>query len=99
MSLRPLVTLPSLLILAACASPAAPPATSPAIEGHCDADAANTYIGRAADAATVEAARKSAGAERVRTLKPGQMVTMEYLAGRLNLHLDASGRIERIGCG
>jgi hypothetical protein len=47
----------------------------------------------------MEAARKDAGAERVRALKPGQAVTMEYLAGRLNLYLDASGRIERIGCG
>ena len=47
----------------------------------------------------IEAARKDAGADRVRTLKPGQVVTMEYLAGRLNLYLDASGKIERIGCG
>ena len=47
----------------------------------------------------VEAARKDAGADRVRTLRPGQAVTMEYLAGRLNLYLDASGNIERIGCG
>ena len=53
----------------------------------------------AASAAMVEAARKDAGADSVRTLKPGQMVTMEYLAGRLNLYLDDAGKIERIGCG
>jgi hypothetical protein len=56
-------------------------------------------VRKAADAATIEAARKAAGAERVRTLKPGQMVTMEYLEGRLNLYLDANGTIQRIGCG
>ena len=39
------------------------------------------------------------GTDRVRTLRPGQAVTMEYLAGRLNLYLDASGNIERIACG
>jgi len=65
----------------------------------CNADAANAYLGKAADAATIEAARQAAGAERVRTIKPGQMVTMEYLEGRLNLYLDANGRIERIACG
>ena len=53
----------------------------------------------AASAEMVEAARKDAGADRVRTLRPGQAVTMEYLAGRLNLYLDASGNIERIACG
>jgi hypothetical protein len=47
----------------------------------------------------IEAARKDAGADSARTLKPGQMVTMEYLAGRLNLYLDANDKIERIACG
>ena len=53
----------------------------------------------AIDADNIEAARKAAGAQRVRTLQHGQAVTMEYLEGRLNLYLDASGTIERIGCG
>ena len=95
MPMRPLLLLPALLSLAACATPATPPP----MQGRCNAEAANAYIGKAADAGTVDAARKAAGAERVRTLKPGQMVTMEYLEGRLNLYLDASGKIERIGCG
>ena len=94
MPMRPLFLLP-VLALAACATPqqAAPPA------GQCNADAANAYVGKAADADNIEAARKAAGAQRVRTLQHGQAVTMEYLEGRLNLYLDASGTIERIGCG
>lgn len=94
MSLRTLLLVPAMLSLAACATAEAPP-----VGGQCDADAANPYLGKAADAATIEAARKAAGAERVRTIKPGQMVTMEYLEGRLNLYLDANGNIERIACG
>ena len=94
MSLRTFLLVPAMLSLASCATAEAPP-----VAGQCNAEAANMHVGKAADTATIEAARKTAGAERVRTIKPGQAVTMEYLAGRLNLYLDASGNIERIGCG
>lgn len=95
MSKLPLALLPAVLALTACATPA----ESPAPAGQCNADAAQRHVGHAATAEMIEAARKDAGADTVRTLKPGQVVTMEYLAGRLNLYLDASGKIERIGCG
>lgn len=94
MSLRPFLLVPAMLSLAACATAEAPP-----VAGQCNADAASAQVGKAANAASIEAARQAAGAERVRTIKPGQMVTMEYLAGRLNLYLDANGDIERIACG
>lgn len=96
MSLRLFTLIPVALLLAACATPEATP---PPMTGQCNADAAQRHVGHAATAEMIEAARKDAGADRVRTLKPNQMVTMEYLAGRLNLYLDASGKIERIGCG
>ena len=95
MSKLPLA-LPAALLLAACATPVP---DAPPVAGRCDADAAQHHVGHAATADMIEAARKDAGADRVRTLKPGQVVTMEYLAGRLNLYLDATGKIERIGCG
>ena len=93
MSKLPLALLPAALVLAGCATP------PPPMGGQCNADAAQRHVGHLATAEMVEAARKDAGADRVRTLKPGQMVTMEYLAGRLNLYLDAAGKIERIACG
>ena len=95
MSQRSLLLLPAALLLAACATPVTPPPMT----GQCNADAAQAHVGHAATAEMIEAARKDAGADSVRTLKPGQAVTMEYLAGRLNLYLDADGKIERIGCG
>ena len=97
MSLRPAILVSATLLLAACATPATD--TPAAVAEQCNADAAQAHVGHAASAEMVEAARKDAGADRVRTLRPGQAVTMEYLAGRLNLYLDASGKIERIGCG
>lgn len=35
----------------------------------------------------------------VRSLKPGQMVTMEYLEGRVNLQVDDAGVIIGVTCG
>lgn len=88
-----LVLLPVALTLAACATPPPPPT------GQCDAEPAQGHVGHQATAEMIEVARRDASADRVRTIKPGQMVTMEYLEGRLNLYLDANGRIERIACG
>ena len=50
-------------------------------------------------AKVVEAARVSAGALMVRILRPGQMVTKEFDPERLNLEVDAAGRIIAARCG
>ena len=97
MTLRLLPLLPAVL-LAACAT--AQPKPEPAApHSQCDAESVQSYVGKAADAATMEAARKQAGAGIARILKPGQVVTMEYRIDRLNLHADDKGRITRIACG
>lgn len=83
------------------AEPAAPaePAPLPP-RPSCNADAAKSaLIGKTADAATVERARAAAGGHTVRVLKPGQMITKEYLDGRVNVHVDANNVIVDIGCG
>jgi hypothetical protein len=91
------------LALGACATQAssdetaaAPPADAGA---RCNADAVQSAVGRQATAETVEQARKDAGATTVRTLKPDQPTTMEYLEGRLNLLVDESGAITGARCG
>jgi len=86
--------LASATALTACATPEAP-----AMAHQCNAEAASGYVGKTANAGNVEAARKSAGADVARTLSPGQVVTMEYRDGRLNLHVDAASTITRITCG
>ena len=95
-----------LIALAACTTPPTPPppvsgapASGAPISGQCNAEAARGHVGKVATAATVEAARKDAGASTARTLKPDQMVTMEYMEGRLNVDVDARNVITRIRCG
>lgn len=63
------------------------------------APAKASLVGKTADAATVEQAKTSAGGHTVRVLKPGQMITKEYLDGRVNVHVDENNVIVDIGCG
>lgn len=92
------------LALAACATPAAsdgaasaPPAD--AGTAGCNADAVQSAIGQQATPERVEQARKDAGATTVRTLKPDQVVTMEYLEGRLNVLVDDNNNVTGARCG
>ena len=91
------------LALGACATPAASDGTAaapPAAAGaHCDADAVRSALGRQATPEVIEQARQDAGAQTVRTLKPDQPVTMEYLEGRLNLLVDDGNVVTSARCG
>lgn len=89
--------------LGACAQqpPQVPPAPAPPViaPGQCDEAAAQYAVGQVAGAKLAEELRIRASAQRVRMVRPGQMVTMEFDAGRLTLTLDASGRVIRVRCG
>lgn len=90
------------ILLTACTTTSAPPMSdpNPPQSTGCDADAAKSRaIGKAATAETVERARIDAGAQMARVLKPGQMVTMEYREGRLNIDVDAANVIVNLRCG
>lgn len=65
----------------------------------CDASAVQPLVGQEATTEVVEQARLDAGAETVRTLRPGQAVTLEYLDGRLNVDVDEDNLITGLRCG
>jgi len=65
----------------------------------CDAALAQFAVGRSFDAALEKEARERSGARVVRPLRPGQMVTLEYSAQRLNLELDIAGKVTKARCG
>lgn len=67
--------------------------------GQCNEDAAQFAVGKTADAKLAEEVRVRAGVKRVRMVRPGQMVTMEFDTARLTLELDANGRVLRARCG
>jgi hypothetical protein len=89
--------------LGACAQqppqvPAAPP--PPVIApNQCNDAAAQFAVGKTADAKLAEEARVRASALRVRMIRPGQMVTMEFDASRLTIELDDKGKVVSVRCG
>jgi hypothetical protein len=87
-----------ILILAALAASAATAQAQPTPNA-CGASKVKAMLGKKADAATIAAVRKKSGAKAMRVIKPGQMVTMDYSETRLNVSLDAKGRIKEFGCG
>ena len=90
------------LALGGCIPAASPPESTPpppAEAGACNAAPAQGLIGRQSSPSLAEEARRLSGARVWRWLRPGQIVTMEYRADRLNLHLDAQDKVERINCG
>ena len=100
MKMLPALVVASSFVLGACASTG--PETGgnqPPMADSCKADAAKSVVGQSATPDVVEQARTQAGAEVARVLKPGQAVTMEYRAGRLNVMVDANGVIESVRCG
>lgn len=80
----------------------APPMSDPlpATAMTCDADKAHAeVVGQPASEASVERARVASGAESVRVIRPGMMVTMEFVESRLNVDVDDDGIITGLRCG
>lgn len=65
----------------------------------CNADPAQTLVGQTADENTEQQAQQLSGSSIVRTLRPGQVITMEYNPERVNLRVDENDIIETVGCG
>ncbi|WP_313300076.1 I78 family peptidase inhibitor [Diaphorobacter sp.] len=109
------VAIGALVLLAGCSSfsptttPPPPPAEKrppPAIGAStapvgniCNAGAAQWAVGQSATVSVTEKARVRSGARMARVLRPGQAVTQEVDPQRLNLELDASGKIVKARCG
>ncbi|MFN3375964.1 MAG: I78 family peptidase inhibitor [Burkholderiaceae bacterium] len=101
-NLAPLLALG--LLLSACAQPPAAPefpanSTGAPPGGMCNAQGLASFVGQMATASVTEAVRVRAGARMARILRPGQMITKEFIAERVNLEVDAAGRIVALRCG
>ncbi|WP_411833467.1 I78 family peptidase inhibitor [Pseudoxanthomonas mexicana] len=88
----------------AAAAEAAQPSTEPPLEappvlGSCDDSQAQWAIGKTLTEAEVVQVRTDAKAEATRILKPGQAVTMEYNANRINIEQDEQGVVTAVRCG
>ncbi|WP_315131697.1 I78 family peptidase inhibitor [Achromobacter marplatensis] len=65
----------------------------------CDAGALQSQIGQKATQSVMEDLRSRSGSTTARILRPGQLVTMEYNATRLNLIVDDKDVMTAIRCG
>lgn len=95
---------PALFIAACAAAPAAfdAPASvapSPASGGECNATGSERFVGQKRSSETQSAILAATGSSQIRWVTPGMMVTMDFLATRVTVHLDADNRISRIVCG
>ena len=87
--MRALLLLP---LMAACAPVAPDPAGGPATDA-CGASGYRSLIGSNIGAVTLPASLNH------RVIGPGDVVTMDFVAERLNLWVSGSGEIERVTCG
>ncbi|CAN7260400.1 I78 family peptidase inhibitor [Acidovorax sp. LjRoot129] len=83
------------------ASASTPPAAStpPPATGQCNAQPAQFAVGQNSTSSVMESARARSGAQMARILRPGQMITKEFDAQRLNLEVDSAGKIIAVRCG
>jgi hypothetical protein len=81
------------------AAPAEEPVTQPTPAAACNAAPAQHLVGRARSAAVGAEAKRLTGATLLRWIPEGTMVTMDYREDRLNLDLDAHGKIIKVRCG
>ena len=65
----------------------------------CDAAPAAWAIGQVASADVVERVRADSHSRIARVLHPGQIITMEFSAERVNVKVDAGNAIEAVTCG
>src|SRR3954466_14881907 len=65
----------------------------------CDATPARGAMGRRATAEVLAQVRSDSHAQVVRVIKPGELVTMEFSAGRVDVRVDADNIILGVSCG
>ena len=65
----------------------------------CDAKPGQWAVGKVADEALVAKVKADTGSDRVRVIKPGMMVTMDYREDRVNLDVDKDNKVLTVRCG
>lgn len=65
----------------------------------CNAAAVQGLVGRQESSELAAEAQRLSGARAVRVLRPGQMITMEYRADRLNIRIDTRQKVLAMTCG
>lgn len=87
-------------LLAACSTVAARPVVHGETPGHtCQTEGTSRFIGQAGNSDTGAAILKVSHAAVLRWAPPGYMLTMDYRADRVTVHLGSDYTITEIKCG
>ncbi|WP_101927159.1 MULTISPECIES: I78 family peptidase inhibitor [Luteimonas] len=78
---------------------ATPPAATPPGATPCDTETVQSLIGETGNEALYQKAQQDSGAKQFRALGPTDMATMDFREDRLNIDLDADGKITGFRCG
>ena len=70
-----------------------------AIESRCGVEELRRYINAKLTEAVKAEIAQAVGQRRIRYIRPGDMVTMDYSAERLNVHIGPDERIVELRCG
>lgn len=89
----------AIFALSACATAQPVPVHGGSSGYVCHPEGLERYVGRQATAELGAEMLRVSGARTMRWLQPGQVITMEFSAERLNVHLDGKGRVESANCG
>ena len=87
----------SALALAACST--VPAEGRRPVGGACKDEGLSSFVGRDATEEVGSELLKQSGANVLRWVPNGSVVTMEFRADRVTAYLDANNKIERVSCG
>jgi hypothetical protein len=65
----------------------------------CQADKGQWALGQLADDAVVAKVRTDTRSDRMRVIRPGMAVTMDFREDRVNVEVDADNRVIAVRCG
>lgn len=89
----------AVLALAGCVPAAPPEAAPPPASGKCQSETAQRFVGKKATPDRVAAIKAISGASVVRVIRPGEMITMDYRADRVDIRTGPDRRITQVSCG
>ena len=74
-------------------------AAAPSPSGTCDSAAVAALVGKTANVALVEQAKRQSGAETARVLRPHDVMTMDYNSRRLKIDVNETDVVQQFTCG